>query len=400
MSTSRLAVLIGTHLYAQALLPSLQRSEFAVTDHCLQAAQLHEAIEAHLVDVALVSTGPRGLDYSALLALVRRRFPLVVLDARPHDQRWASFGGVVLGADASPELVLRGLAAALLREPMRPPVDRPVDAERPADSPLADEHEASVDLRSAEVRAGEVFTVISGHGAPGRTTVATNLAAVLAQIGPTALVDVDLGAPVLAARLGANTSKSLATLVHRSPATPDEWTAALSHDLQPIAPHDASRGLLLAGPAQAETAFKTEVTSSPQHTPAQLKPVIKEEFLNSLIDALRARFDFVVCDTGVQWLDGDRTGRVPLQHADVVLLVGNSRRGRSQASARVALHRLRTDVGPVTLGLVVNQHRAHKDYDRGQLEFSNSNVRWSSLMLVRRSPGRCCSSRSACPATI
>ena len=61
MNAPRLAVLVGTHRSAQSLLPGLQQSRFALTHHCLEPAQLHEAIDAGLVDVALVSTGPRGL---------------------------------------------------------------------------------------------------------------------------------------------------------------------------------------------------------------------------------------------------------------------------------------------------------------------------------------------------
>jgi hypothetical protein len=39
MSSPRLAVLISTHLYAQALLPELQRSRFSLEHHCLAAPQ-------------------------------------------------------------------------------------------------------------------------------------------------------------------------------------------------------------------------------------------------------------------------------------------------------------------------------------------------------------------------
>ena len=107
MNAPRLAVLVGTHCSARSLVPGLQQSRFALTHHCLEPAQLHAPIDAGVVDGALVSTGPRGLDAAALAALVRRRVPLVVLDAQPHHQRWATFAGVVLAADASIDVVLR-----------------------------------------------------------------------------------------------------------------------------------------------------------------------------------------------------------------------------------------------------------------------------------------------------
>lgn len=350
MSSPRLAVLISTHLYAQALLPELQRSRFSLDHHCLAAVQLHDAIETGSVDIALVSTGPRGLDYSTLTTLARRRLPLVVLDAHPHHQRWTSFDGVVVGLDASPDLVLRGLDAALRGERFRQHVDRPGGPATVAESINASEPEQMVEIGSAEGSIGRIVTVIGGHGAPGRSTVALNLAGLLGRVASTALVDLDLGAPMLSARLGANTNKNLQTVAHMAPTTATEWTLALSRDLQAIRAGDCPRGLFLAGLPKPEA--KVEVA-----------------FLSALLDALRARFDYVVCDTGVQWLDGERTGRVPIQQADEVLLVLTPDAGGLRRAHQV-LDRIGTFVGPVTLGAVVNQHRAHKDYDRAELEFS------------------------------
>src|SRR5207248_8585783 len=81
VNTPRLAVLLGTHRSAQSLIPGLKQSRFVLTHHCLESAQLHEAIDGGAVDVALVSTGPRGLDAAVLTALSRRHVPLVVLDS-------------------------------------------------------------------------------------------------------------------------------------------------------------------------------------------------------------------------------------------------------------------------------------------------------------------------------
>jgi Flp pilus assembly CpaE family ATPase len=197
---------------------------------------------------------------------------------------------------------------------------------------------------------GKVFSVVGGHGAPGRSTLALNVAALLGRVAATVLVDADLGAPILSARLGANTNKNLVTLARMAPAAPDEWTAALSRDLQPIVPDDSPHGLFLAGLPRAD---------------AQLP----DGFLDVLIDALRARFAYVVCDTGVQWLDGDRTARVPVERADTLLLVATPDVGGVRR-ARHALDRLRTSIGPARLGVVINQHRSHRDYDRWELEYA------------------------------
>jgi MinD-like ATPase involved in chromosome partitioning or flagellar assembly len=351
MNPPRLALLVSTHRLAQRLLPTLQQSHFALVHHCLEPEQLFDAVEAGEVDLALVSTGPRGLDATALADLVRRRIPLVVLDDQPHHPRWAAFSGVVLLPQASLDLVLRGLDAALRGEPMRQPAQRPVQAETSATGPLGDVAEPAVELPPIGDPARDgprVLTVIGGRGAPGRTTLALNLAAVLSQVASTALVDVDLNGALLAARLDANTAKNLATLAHHTSAGAD-WNVALGLDLQPVH-QDCPRGWLLAG------------LPSPEGQ-------VDAPFLEALLAALRARFQYVVCDTGVQWLDGDRAARVPIQQADQVLLVATPDVGGTRR-ARQALDRVRTLAGPLALGLVVNQHRAHQDYDRAQIEFT------------------------------
>ena len=348
MNVPRLAVLVGTHRSAQSLLPGLQQSRFAVTHHCLEPAQLHEAIDAGVVDVALVSTGPRGLDAASLSALARRRVPLVVLDAHPHHVRWANFGGVVLAADASIDVVLGGLEAALRGERLRQPIERP-EAASP-ETPPAD-GEPSVELRAASADSGgNIITVLGGHGAPGRSMAALNLAALLGRVGATVLVDADFEAPVLASRLGANTNKNLVTVAHMAPTSPDEWTIALSRDLQPICSDNTSQTLFLAGLPRTDSE-------------------LRDGFMDGLLAALRARFDYVVCDTGVGWLHGDRVARVAVQMADTVLLV-TSPEAAGVPRARQVLDALRRYVGEVNTGIVVNQHRARKDFSRWEYEFA------------------------------
>ncbi len=351
MITPRLAVLLGTHRSATALIPGLQQSRFAVTHHCLEPAQLHEAIDGGAVDVALVSTGPRGLDAAALSALSRRHVPLVVLDSQAHHHRWANFAGVVLAADVSIDLVLAGLEAAVRGERLRQPVERTEVASPPPEASFETESESSIELRDGTAAGeGTVITVLGGHGAPGRSTVALNLAALFGRVAAAVLVDADLCAPVLAARLGADTNKNLVTVAHTAPVANEEWSSVLRRDLQPICRDGISQTLFLAGLPR---------------TDAELR----DGFLDGLLEALRARFDYVICDTGVRWLDGDRIARVPLQAADTVL-VTTAPETAGVPRARHALDAVRRYVGDVKTGIVVNQYRSRKDFHRWDYEFA------------------------------
>jgi Flp pilus assembly CpaE family ATPase len=198
--------------------------------------------------------------------------------------------------------------------------------------------------------AGTVVTVLGGHGAPGRSTVALNLATVLGRVAATVLVDVDVVAPVLAARLGANTSKNLVTVAHMAPRSADEWTNVLSRDLQQICSDGLSQTLFLAGLPRTDSE-------------------LKESFLDGLLEALRGRFNYVVCDTGLKWLDGDRIARVPVQAANTVFVV-TAPEAAGVPRARQVLDVLRRYVGEVKTGVVVNQYRARRDFLRWEYEFA------------------------------
>jgi MinD-like ATPase involved in chromosome partitioning or flagellar assembly len=352
MTAPRLALLIGTHERVQTLLPALHLSRFVVAQHCLDADELLEAVEAQAIDAAVVSTGPRGVDQTVLAALARQSVPLVVLDSQPHHPRWSAFAGVVLLPSATAEQVLAGIEAALRGDRLRPiqsPApglasaeasgtgegildELPAVSERPADSP-------------------QVFAITSGHGAPGRSTVAGNLAFLLGQVAPTLLLDADLAAPQQAVYFRANTGKNLGTLAHAHPTDPAQWHAALGRDVQRL-DADCPHGWLLAGlPLQ------------------EMRARVDGRFMDGLLATLRTRFRYVVIDTGLQWLDGDLLAAIPLQRADRVLLVAAPDLGGTQRALRAldALHRY-LDAESVTV--IVNQHRKHRDYDQSEMEFA------------------------------
>jgi Flp pilus assembly CpaE family ATPase len=247
--------------------------------------------------------------------------------------------------------VLIGLDAALRGEQLRQPIERTEAVAAQAAAGFANEGESAVELRDAVADGGgTIITVVGGQGAPGRSTMALNLATLFGRVVATVLVDVDLGAPVLAVRLGANTSKNLITIAHMAPRAPEEWTHVLSRDLQPICAESTSQALFLAGLPRTDSE-------------------LRDGFLEGLLEALRARFDYVVCDTGVRWLDGDRIARVAVQMANTVLLV-TSPETAGVPRGRQVLDALRRYVGEVRTGIVVNQHRARKDFHRWDYEFA------------------------------
>src|SRR5262249_46002210 len=146
---------------------------------------------------------------------------------------------------ATIDMVLTGLEAALRGERLRQPSEHLVVGSPDAAIPAG---ESTVELRDALPDSGGiVIAVVGGHGAPGRSTLALNLATLLGRVAATALVDAEHGAAVLATRLGANTNKNLVTVAHLAPASPEEWTIALGRDLQPICTDNTSQTLFLAG---------------------------------------------------------------------------------------------------------------------------------------------------------
>jgi MinD-like ATPase involved in chromosome partitioning or flagellar assembly len=354
MTSPRLALLIGTHERVQALLPALQRSRFAVSHHFLDAAELLESVERNVVDLALVSTGPRGVDQTVIAALARNHLPLVVLDSQPHHPRWAGFAGVVLLPFASADVVVAGLEAAVRGDRLRQPVEPPIDRDGAAVSTAAPATVVAAQpapLSDAPLAAPQVFTVASGYGAPGRSTVAGNLAFLLGQVAPTVLLDADLAAPIQAVYFHANTGKNMGTLAHARPTEPAEWQSSLARDLQRLNA-ESPQGWLLAGLPRPE-----------------LRARVDAPFLDDLLSALRARFRYVVIDTGAQWLEGDLVVAVPIQRADRILLVATPDLS-STHRARRALDVVERQVDAETVSVVLNQHRSHRDYDRSEIEFA------------------------------
>lgn len=169
-------------------------SGYAVARRCADLADLLATAAAGLGDLALVSAELRALDRPALHELA---------------EHGLGVAGVVAPGDEAGERRLRqlGLAVVVRADVSAPDLEDALDeaasgslgaaADAAVDDPVADD---PVDLTAG--RPGRVLAVWGPTGAPGRSTVALNLAAELAAHAPTLLVDADTYGSSLAQALG------------------------------------------------------------------------------------------------------------------------------------------------------------------------------------------------------
>lgn len=163
------------------------RGGMVVLKRCVDVDELLATSSAGQADAAVVSLDAPGLDPTAVDVLHRHQVRVVAVgpDSEAGRTRAARSGvDVLVGPDD-----LEVLPDALERE-----VDGPS-----FDSPPAEELDGS----PGEPDAGRVLVVWGPAGAPGRTTVATSVASVLARRGArTTLVDADPYAASVAQHLG------------------------------------------------------------------------------------------------------------------------------------------------------------------------------------------------------
>ena len=188
-----------------------------VVRRCLDLTELLAAARAGLGRAALVAEGAEDLTASLLEQIRLGGAALLVLEGHDH-RRLAGLGAVVVPERATPEdaarLVEEAVAAATGAASAVGYAD--VVAAGRADSTAtgdATSSAAGADPRDGEDPggaeppgprgSGRIVAVWGPTGAPGRTTVAVNLAAELALLGQdTALVDADTYGPSVAAALG------------------------------------------------------------------------------------------------------------------------------------------------------------------------------------------------------
>lgn len=177
-------------------------ASFAVVRRCADLAELLATAAAGLGEVALVSADLRALDRAALAELAAHGMHVAGAadrDDEPGERRLRQLGLAVV---VTPELEPHELEDAL-DALCADAADQAPGHHSAFGSPgLLDDPPAEPDDLPAPGVRGRVIAVWGPTGAPGRSTVALNLAAELADRSPTLLVDADTYGASLAQALG------------------------------------------------------------------------------------------------------------------------------------------------------------------------------------------------------
>ena len=319
-----------------------QRRDIVVLKRCVDVDDLLASVTSGQADVAVVSLEAPGLDPSSITHLRRHAVRPVAVTEAPSDDLDAREQARRLGIrevvsvhdlDTLPDVVTTVEEVADTRE-------RALDDAAPA---VSDDAPATADRR------GRLIVVWGPAGAPGRTTVATNLAAEVAHRGaPAILVDLD--------PYGGAVGQQLGIL--------DEVSGLLS----------ASR---LAGAGTLEARFASVCRGVGDHLEvvtglprADRWREVRGAHVERLLETARTRGDVVV-DTGFSLEDdagsdfGGRPGRntltlAALDAADEVVVVGAAdpvglarlaralvelRERGTGVPVRVVVNRMRTSIG-------------------------------------------------------
>ncbi len=177
------AILMAVHGPAEPELVAALAGErdLRVERRCADIPELLAAAGARLGQVAVLSASFIGVDRSVVERLQLAGLQVVGLAHAEDAQRVRALGmDAVVETESGPSAVVAAIRALDATAPAPPP------------APTAPDHAA----------AGRVVVVWGTHGAPGRTTLAIELAEQLTQRGAALLVDADTVAPALAQHLG------------------------------------------------------------------------------------------------------------------------------------------------------------------------------------------------------
>lgn len=292
MSTVEVVTCAGGAAWEGALVRGFQRSELGVrvTRRCVDHGELLGVARRDRPRAALVAAELPWLDRELVAGLGEVGVSVVAMATAPPARPLERLGVVrVLDAASEPDAV-----AGALRELGVP------GASAAPGAPAGDR---------AGPGSGRLLVVWGGPGAPGRTTVATELAAALAADRPTLLVDADATSATVAQRLGLAESPGLLRAARLAVSA---WPDSLPSCAQPV------RG----GPAVLVGLPRPE-----------LWPEVRERAWLDVLDAARDAAGLVVVDVASSIEEDEELafdhvpyrrnllGRVALREATGVVLV-------------------------------------------------------------------------------
>jgi MinD-like ATPase involved in chromosome partitioning or flagellar assembly len=340
----RVALGLGDQELEQRLRPALEAAaDLRIVAQCLAADQLLELVHSQQVDVLVVAWTLHRLTESVLSQLERPGVTLVLLVSDPAEDRWTARRGPILPVESEPAAVHQAILGSRPggRVQPRSAASREPLPLKPADRPQA--------------ISGGVIAVTGGAGSPGRTTLALNLAIALGAAVPTALVELDLCAPAVAAYVEVDPSRNVCTLAHTVRDDPRAWGSALADELQPLG-SSAPNTVVLCGPPKRE-----------------MRTSIAPPFVDRLLDELAQRFHWVIVDVGPEWLGIETfaaSHRTALSRAAHVVLVSaadfvglwHARTALDQLERLIELDRGRVN-------LVINRHDPRFHHSRQEVEW-------------------------------
>jgi len=323
----------------------MEQGDFALVDRCLAADQLLECARGGRVEAILIASDLHRLSSTTLAELTRTRVPLVVLAAYPTDEQLQETRWPVLPIEADPEEVRAALWAALRGEHPGLPTAI-VEPEVEIDALPRPNPDRDLSM--------SVIAVASGHGSPGRTTVALGLAAALGAVAPTVLVDADLSGPSLAACLDADPTRNLYMLAHAEPVTPRDWERAIGQETQPLGPR-SPHGVVLCGVPKPE--MRTGVSS---------------RFFERLVTELRRGYRYIVLDIGAELLETEAAvHRTALGLGQQVLLVASADLvGLWHARTVLGIFTGTLQLDPHQVSLIINRHDRRYHHGRAEIEWA------------------------------
>ncbi|MDP2949761.1 MAG: P-loop NTPase [Chloroflexota bacterium] len=357
----RVLLAVGNAERERRLLEGLPGDGLVVAGRCLDGPSLAERAGGADVDVALASSDLHRLSAAVLTAVRDARLPLVLIADGQDVSRYGELAHLV-PASASASDVTAALRAAVRRGPV---YSAPAASAQIEDAGM----QGSLPGGDGDAPRGRLMAVVSGKGAPGKTTVAIGLAAALAERRrEVVLVDADPWGGNVGAYLDLDPQRGLFALAYGKDASPNEWAGRLDEELQ-----EGPGFMVLGGIERAEQ-----------------RSAISADVMTAATAALGSAFDDVVVDAGcaIAGAASPATDAL-LRQAERILVVSEADLV-AVWNARAALRYLREGLGVEgeAIGIVLKRREGREHYDAEEVERALGAPVLAALPEDRKAAGR------------